>query len=154
MPALDYINKTEDTLADISGGASVATNAIEMSRAGLAKGEGVTVVVTEASAANFNVDLARKLTFYFEVSLDNGTTYYRTGAGQGTISAAGVPKQKVWFAIERDIVPENYTPANIQWRIVADWTNVLASTDDFNFQGYLGNQNIGVLNPLLNGWAA
>lgn len=154
MPALDFINKTVDKVADISAAASVASAQVEMSRAGLAKAEGVVVTVSVGSAANMDTDVARKLTFYFEVSKDNGTTFYRLGAGSGVISAAGVPVQMLWFPVEQDIVPENYAAANIQWRIVADWTNVLADADDFNFQGWLGNQNIGVIPALINGWAA
>ncbi len=144
MPALDYINKTEEKTADISAASTVSTNAVENSRAGFAKGEGFTVVVTAASAANMNTDVTRVLNFYLDISLDNGTTYHPIGVAAGQISAAGVPLQMVWGPVEKDIVPENYVPANIQWRGRADWTNVLADADDFNFQFYLGNQNIGI----------
>jgi hypothetical protein len=144
MPALDYINKTAETKADISAGAEVATTAVENSRAGFAKGAGFTVVVTVASTANFNTDLVRTLNFYLDISLDNGSSYHPIGVAAGQISEDGVPKQVLWGPVEKDIVPENYTPANIQWRGRANWTNVLASTADFNFQFYLGNQNIGI----------
>lgn len=150
MPALDAEMDTEETTADISAGASVSTNAINVGRAGFSLGEGFTVEVTEASAANMDTDVVRKLRFYAEVTYDNGTTYHRIGVAEGRISEAGVPKQQVWGPLEYDGVPENYDGDNIDWRVTADWTNVLASTDDFNFRGWLGNRNIGIRTPLVN----
>lgn len=150
MPALDAEMDTEEKTADISAGAAVSTNAINVGRAGFAKAEGFTVEVTEASAANMDTDVTRKLRFYAEVTYDNGTTYHRIGVATGRISAAGVPKQQVWAPLEYDGVPENYIGTDIDFRVTADWTNVLASTDDFNFRGWLGNQNIGIRTPLVN----
>lgn len=150
MPAMDAEMDTELKTADISAAATVSTNSINVGRAGFSKGEGFSVEVQEASAANMDVDVVRKLRFYAEVSYDNGTTYHRIGVATGRISAAGIPKQLLWAPLEYDGVPENYVGANIDWRVTADWTNVLASTDDFNFRGWLGNQNIGIRTPLVN----
>lgn len=149
-PALDAEMDTEEKTADISAAATVATNAINVGRAGFAKAEGFTVEVSEASAANMDTDVVRKLRFYAEVTYDNGTTYHRIGVATGRIGAAGIPKQLVWGPLEYDGVPENFVGANIDFRVVADWTNVLASTDDFNFRGWLGNQNIGIRTNLVN----
>lgn len=148
MPALDYINKTEEKTFDVSAGASASTNAIENARAGFNVGEGFTVVITELSSANF-VD--RALNVFLDVSVDNGTTYYPIGIASMYIGTDGVPLQQVWAAANRDIIPENYTPASIQWRARATLTSALATTDDFNFQVYLGNQNTG-LPPGLRGF--
>lgn len=147
MPALDYINKTDDKTFDVSAGASSSSNAVENSRAGFNVGEGFTVVVSEASAANFD---DRNLNVFLDVSVDNGTSYFPIGVAAMKISATGVPKQQVWASANRDIIPENYTPASIQWRARAVLTSALATTDDFNFQVYLGNQNTG-LPPGLSG---
>lgn len=142
MPALDYINKTDETTFDISAGASSTTNAVENGRAGFNVGEGFTAVITALSAANF-VD--RALNIYLDVSVDNGSTYYPIGVIPMQISASGVPLQMKWGPVQKDLVPENYNPASIQWRGRAVLTSALADADDFNYQVYLGNQAIGVL---------
>lgn len=147
MPALDFINKTEEKTFDVSAAASASTNAIENSRAGFNAGEGFTAVITEASAANF-VD--RALNIFLDVSVDNGTTYYPIGVIPMYIGTDGVPLQIKWGPVQQDIVPENYDPASIQWRARATLTSALSTTDDFNFQVYLGNQQLGVL-PGLSG---
>ena len=149
MPALDFINKTAETTADVSAGLTASTAAINLGKSALSKGEGVTVLVTEASAANFNTTNARSLRFYFEYTTDNGTIWRRAGVNDGVISAAGIPIQQLWIPVEHDIPNENFTASDIDWRITADWEEALATTDDFNFQGYLGNQDIGGRSLLL-----
>ena len=106
MPALDYINKTEEKTFDVSAAATYSTNAIENGRAGFNLDEGFTAVITEASAANFS---DRAFNIYLEVSLDNGSNYYPIGVAPMNIGATGVPKQMQWAACRKDIIPENYT---------------------------------------------
>lgn len=143
MPALDFIDKSAETTVDISANVVTNTAAVEMSRAGFALGEGVTVYVTEASAANMNTTNSRSLSAALEVSVDNGTTYFKVAERSLSISAAGVPLQRVWMPVMLDFVPERYTPANIQWRGSVFISEVLASADDFNVQFWLGNGPIG-----------
>lgn len=148
MPALDYINKTEEKTFDVSAGATSTTNAVENGRAGFNVSEGFTVTITEASAANF-VD--RYLKVELQVSLDNGTTYYPIGVASLYAGTDGVPLQQVWASCRRDVIPENYNPASIQWRAQAAIASALSTTDDFNFQVWLGNTDTG-LPPGLRGF--
>lgn len=151
MPAMDVENDTAETTADISAAASVSTAAVNLGLGGLAKAEGFAVAVTAKSDANFNTDVTRKLNFYCEVTVDNGTTWRRVGVIAGRISAAGVPLQgPLWGPIEAETLPELYASADVDWRVTADWTNVLASADDFNFKGWIGNQNLGIRVGLVN----
>lgn len=140
MPALDYLNKTTLTLVDVSNnpGLRHPSAAVEMARAGLVKGQRFTVVVdnTNPSDANFNT---RTLTFEFEYSTDNGTTYRRAGAASAKVITDGrVPGQVVQGSCDMDIVVEQNDPAHIQWRVAAVLSSNLNAANDFNFTAYLG----------------
>lgn len=149
MPALDYANKTEEKVVDVSADVLTSTAAVNLGRGGLALGEGCTVTVIAASAADFT---DTTLQFRFEVTYDNGTTWYIVGSRPAKIGAAGIPLQSVWIPVEFDNVPERFAAANIDWRVSAVLSATEASADDITFQGWLGNQNIGAeaVNKLVN----
>jgi hypothetical protein len=147
MPALDYENTTNEVAFDVSSVTEATTNAMENGRAGFSVGEGFVVMITEASTANFGT---RTLNAFLDVSLDNGSTYYPIGVAALRVGTTGVPQQTVWAPCQKDIVPENYNPDNIQWRGRVTLSSTLSTTDDFNFLFALGNQDIG-LPPGLRG---
>lgn len=139
-PALDFINGTAETTVDVSAAATASATAVALGKSGLPNNLYCNVLVTEASAANFQT---RQLTFYFEYTTDGGTTYHRAGAGGGKIGivGVGVPKQGLSFPIGlNDIVTEQNAASDIKWRVTADIGSTLSTTDDFNFQAYIGNQ--------------
>lgn len=138
-PVMDYSNKTADTVHDVSAAATSAAAAVAMGRPGLVSRSKFVVVVTEASAANFDV-ANHSLKFHFEYSTDNATTWRRSGSVSGKCTnAGGVPKQIVEGSCAIDDVPEQNASADIQWRVVSDIGATLATTDDFQFQAYLGH---------------
>lgn len=141
MPALDNSMATAETAFDIDGSAAnVVTAAVNLGRAGLPKNAYCTVLITEASAANFNAGSTRSAWAVFEYTTDNGTTYHKAGAGAFKCDANGMPKQGHTFPVSLDIVPELNNSDDIDWRVNFFLSANFAATnaDNFNFQGYLG----------------
>ena len=141
MPALDYLQSTAVTTADISADANglKSTAAVNLGRSGFPQNMYCTVVVSEASAADFTSGSTRRLRFRCEYTTDNGTTWHVAGMGDGKSSSAGVPLQLVTFPVGlTDIVPEQNAASDIDWRVTSDIQATLASADDFDFQGFLG----------------
>jgi len=150
-PVLDAALATAETTIDVSAMTSdfqLETVAVNLGQAGLSKGEKFTVVVTEASDADLDAGAPYKAVFQY--TTDNGSNWHDAGTTElKTLSAAGVPKQIVEGAVEVDIVVEQNSAANIDWRIAIRATANVATTDDFNIQGYIGGQGLG-LNGIIN----
>lgn len=137
MPALDYINKTAETVHDISAATLKSTAAINMGRAGLVKGLYCTVFITAVSAANLSDGDVHA---YFEYTTDNGTTWHRAGVGKFVAGSTGIALQAITFPVELDIVPEQNAPGDLDWRVTVDIGATEADADDFSFQGWLAGQ--------------
>lgn len=151
MPVLDNALKTADLEVDVSAMTSdfqLETAAVNLGRAGLSKGEKFSVVVTLASAADLSAGVPYKAVFQY--TTDNGTTYHDAGVAEikslttTDPGDGGVPLQIVEGAVEVDIIPEQNAAADIDWRIAVRATANVATTDNFNIQGYLGGQGLGL----------
>lgn len=136
MPALDILNDAPSTIHDISANVTQSTAAVPLGRGALSLlSSGFTVIVTEASAANFGTQQVR---VFLEYSTDNGTTWHPAGVCGLASSAAGVPLQVRSAPSGVDIVPEQNVDTDIDWRATSDVGTVIASADDFTYIVFLG----------------
>lgn len=138
MPAFDNAtnSKSAATTFDISAAATQATTAVNLGKQGLPEGSSCTVVISGGSAVAY----PNGLRFHFEYTTDNGNTWHKAGSGAANAlnSAVGVVPQVVTFPIGlKDIVPDANAEADIDWRVVADITAVIASALDPIFTAYL-----------------
>lgn len=130
----DYTVATAVTTHDISVNVEQSSAAVELARAGLVKDLACTVFITEVTAQAVGL-----VTFVFEYSTDNGTTYHDAGAGEMTAPAT---KKQISFPIGfQDIIPEQNAAADIQWRVSSRIASVIVNADDFSWQAYLGSSH-------------
>jgi hypothetical protein len=140
----DALQRTALTSHDISASATASAVGIALGRTGLVEGLTCSVSVGESDVSA--VAFPNPIRCYFEYTTDGGSTWRRGGAGTILNPAT---KRIISFPVGfADIVPEQNTDANIQWRVTMDITAVIASADDYDFRGYLSGPTNFVAGPI------
>ena len=136
--ALDDLAKTAATEHDISAETTKAATAVNLGKSGLPRNAYCTVFITVITDEDVG-----DVTFTFQYTTDNGTTWYSAGSGvlaEASVQTAAGIGRNVSFPIGlTDILPEKNAAADIDWRVTSTIAATVAVDDNFTWQAFIAD---------------